>query len=259
MKNQKMTIEMVSFPILWVPMFQLEKTKYVIETTNNSKSDLLIFPGFTLYSEQELQKFMKKVRNTKSLIYMEVGDGTPNPSNRYSLMYQNGEILKSCTTQQFTTSGEVDKNPNLINEYVEILEKERMFNLNGKTITLIICGEINFLKNIQSDENRVEIRTDNPTIMKKYDDIISRTDIFINPQHTPMGNQGKLKKRREFLSQNNKIYCSTTNVDGNIPTEQIPDKLNGVSIQYCIQNGNPVEGEIDDWSMVRIVKQYVFK
>ena len=256
MKNQ-MTIEMVSFPILWSPVFQLDKTKYVLEITKKSKSDLLIFPGFTLYSEKELQIFIKKVKNTKTLIYMEVGDGTPKQTNRYSLLYQNGKTLKSNIIQQFTTSSEVDKNPNLIDEYVNILEEERMFNLNGKTITLIICGEINFLKNIQSEENRVEIRTDNPKLLKKINDIISRTDIFINPQHTPMGNQGKLKKRREFLTRNNKIYCSTTNIDGNIPTEQIPDKLNGDSIQYCFQNGKPVEGEIQTWSPVSIVKQYL--
>jgi hypothetical protein len=256
MKNQ-MTIEMVSFPFLRSPVFQTEKTKYVIEITNKTKSDLLVFPGYTLYSEMELQKFIQKVKNSKTLVYLEVGDGTPKPVTLYSLLYLNGKILKSNIIQYFKKSSEVDKNPTLIDEYGKILGEERIFDIHGKRITLILCGEINFLKNIQSDNNRVEIRTDNLITLKKFNDIISRTDIFINPQHSPMGNQGKMKKRREFLTQNNKIYCSTTNIDGNIPVEQIFDKLNGGSVQYCLQNGKPINGEVQMWSPIYVVKEYL--
>jgi len=259
MKNQSpFTIDMVSFPTSWNPDFQIQKTDSVLEITNKTKSDLLVFSGYTLYSEKELNKFLKRVKNTKSLVYLEVGDGSPRPGNRYFLLYQNGKVIQSNLIQVFSQSSEVDSDPDLINEYVGVLEKERMFSYNGKLLTLVICGEINFLRNVQSDDNRVEIRTNDTSILKKYNEIISKTDIFINPQHTPMGNQGKLKKRREFLSTKGKIYCSTTNLDDNIPVDNVPDKLNGVSIQYCYQNGKPIEGEIQSWGF-HIVKRYLVK
>lgn len=254
-----MNIEMVSFPTSWNPDYQIGKTDHVIEITNTTKSDLLIFPGFTLYSDKELKKFIKKVKNTKTLIYLEVGDGSPRPSNRYFLLFQNGKVIHSNLFQMFSQSNEVDTDSTLMNDYVKVLETERMFTFNGKVLTLVICGEINFLKNVQSEGNRVEIRTSNSVILKKYENIISNTDIFINPQHTPMGNQGKLKKRREFLSKNGKVYCSTTNTEENIPFETIPNKLNGISIQYCFQNGKPIEEEIESWDFSYILKRYRVK
>ena len=53
----------------------------------------------------------------------------------------------------------------------------------------------------------------NKYLKSKFDKILTETDIFINPSHTQMGNQGKMQKRREFLSQDGKIYCSVANLN----------------------------------------------
>jgi hypothetical protein len=66
---------------------------------------------------------------------------------------------------------------------------------------------MNILKNIQSEENRVEFRLAEDKILnERFLKILMETDVFLNPIHSPMGNQGKIQKRREFLSQNEKYY-----------------------------------------------------
>lgn len=63
---------MVSFPSDWKPISKSEKTKQVIDITNQSKADLLVFPGFTLGSEKEFDEFQLKCKNKKTLVVLEV-------------------------------------------------------------------------------------------------------------------------------------------------------------------------------------------
>lgn len=251
-----LTIDMVSFPSYKDRKHLVEKTGQVIDISNDSVSDILIFPGYTLFSENELILFRKNCTNTHSLIFLEVCDGNTNHQNRKFLLYQNGKIIKDNLIQQFVKSSEVEKNPNLIDEYVDILEKDRIHHFKGSNILLVICGEINFLKNIQNENNRVVIRTNNASVRKRYKELVSNTCVFINPQHTPLGNQGKLKKRREYLSKKGRIYCSTTNLKTGILTQNYPKSFKGTSLQYLVKDGKPIEGEILNLDQKYLLKRY---
>ena len=109
------------------------------------------------------------------------------------------------------------------------------------------------MKNIQKQNNKVKFRMeDNPTLEKEFKQIFDKTDIFINPTHTIMGNQGKLKKRREFLSKDGRIFCSVSNAD-----TDIKQNINHKSVQYCFHDRKDLEGAdvIDTDSIVMKVYQ----
>ena len=41
--------------------------------------------------------------------------------------------------------------------------------------------------------------------------IFTKTDVFLNPAHTPMGNLGKMRKRWSYLSRGGRLCVFTTN------------------------------------------------
>ena len=66
-----------------------------------------------------------------------------------------------------------------------------------------------------------------------------------------MGNQGKIQKRREFLSKNKKFYFSASN------TKEDSRNLELKSLQYAFYNGNELIEDnkiITDNSVSRIYK-----
>jgi len=250
-EKKHLILSMVSFPTDWKPIPKSEKTKQVIAIANQSKADLLVFPGFTLGSEKEFEKFQLKCKNKKSLLVLEVLG-----RKRYFLFCQNGKVLKTKIFQYFKESSEVENNPQKMSSYLEKLTNERLVKFKGLKLLLIICGEITFLKSMQSGKNQAIIRSKVPETILKYNELISKTDVFINPQHTPMGRQGNLDKKRKFLSANKRCYCSTTNTDVIVKYDRIMKTLDGSSLQYFYYNGNKVQGEIVFLDETCIVKEY---
>lgn len=250
-EKKQLTLSMASFPDECMPISKSEKTKQVIEIANQSKADFLVFPGFTLGSEKQFELFKVNCKNKKSLIVMEV-----TGRRRYFLLYQNGEVLKTKIYQYFTISDEVDNNPKKMNAYLEKLKNERIFKFKGLNLLLIICGEINFLRSIQSGKKQAIIRSKVPETIDNFNEFLSKIDIFINPQHSPMSRQGNLDKKRMFLSANKRIYCSTANTNTIADDNRVMKTLNGSSIQYFYFNGNKVPGEIASLNKNYIVKEY---
>lgn len=124
------------------------------------------------------------------------------------------KLLAKRTPQVFKTSKEINKKPELMNEYLVELEKSRLLRVGDKWITWLICGEVNILRNVQSDGNRAEFRfTADRLLSKRFRSIVNETDIFVNPTHTIMGNQRKLAMRRAYLSAHGRTFCSASNVD----------------------------------------------
>lgn len=248
--TKNLIINMVSFPDNWKPIPKSEKTKQVTEVSNQSKADLLVFPGFTIGSEKQFGYFLENCTNNQTLIIMEV-----TGRKRYFLLIQNGKVLNTKIYQHFTTSDEVEKNPMKMKSFLEKLKNERVFDFNGWKLLLMICGEINFLKSIQGGGKAV-IRSKSPEILSSFHDVISNTDIFINPQHSPMSRQGNLDAKRVFLSANHRTYCSTANTDTILNYDRILNTLNGSSVQYCYYNGKKVLGKITLLTENYIVKEY---
>ncbi len=97
----------------------------------------------------------------------------------------------------------------------------------------------NILKNKQSEHNKVEFRVDDVTLENEFATILNSANFIINPIHTPMGNQGKISKRREYFSTNNKIYISTNNIE--VELGKSVEKLLQRKLQYVLKNSVSME------------------
>ena len=253
-----MKIDLVSFALHDDLHSVLERTDHVAEIINKSSADIILFPGYTLYSPKEMKKLLKILKGSNALVFLEVGDNTPQYTDRSYSVINKGVSLKDNLSQQFVDSGEVNVNKSLMSHFITILNKERQFDIQNNHILLLICGELNFLQNEQVKDNKVSIRTKDPHLNRDYLSLIKRTKVFLNPQHTPMGNQGKLKKRREYLSSDGKCYCSTTNlVAEQLTVNEILAKFKKNILQYCLFDGIPIAGKIIAVNDSYLHKQYL--
>ena len=81
----------------------------------------------------------------------------------------------------------------------------------------------------------------------RFEKLLEKTDIVLNPIHTLMGNQGKMHKRRELLSANNRFYFSVSHNGER--------KMEAHSLQYAYHNGkvlNESNIEVTDDYQIRI-------
>ncbi len=89
------------------------------------------------------------------------------------------------TFQFFTTSGAIEDNDVLIEAFVNELETRRQFKVGDKNCLLLMCGENNILKNIQSEDNKVTIRIEDKKLEKRFRNILKGVYFILNPIHKP--------------------------------------------------------------------------
>jgi hypothetical protein len=259
-------VGMVSFPIYGnnpiktKKYFKGKKIDIVIDLINeNSDLDLLIFPGHTIFDLDELQTLKAAIKNKRTLIFFEVWDIGQGKTNHKAFVIKNGKVIDREMFQYFIDSKELNKkNKDDINKFLHHLKGNRGFfdEKFSMTLRLLICGEQNILKNEQKNKNKPFFRFDpvkwennkdyvvNLNLHSLFKKIHDETNIYINPTHTIMGNQGKLEQRRRFFSGNRRVYCTTANYDMKEKEIMPRNALERKSIQYCVQNGKAVTGEV---------------
>lgn len=231
-----MKIQIVSYIYGLSDEIRLDLTTEII---NNSHADLLLFSGNTIGSENDIKHLQSTITNNMIEVIFELrAEDSSNSGNRI-FHIKDGKIHDLNTHQLFAQSSDIENDNEFTDKFIHELEEKRRIKIKGYSVLIIQCGEINILKNIQSENNRVEFRLrQNKELNNRFIKLLSDSDIILNPIHTPMGNQGKLKKRREFLTQNNKYYFSASN------TNEVPNKLSLKSLQYAYYNKTALE-EID--------------
>ena len=216
--------------------------------------DIIVFPGWTLLAE-DLALVKRRIKNKKSLVLFEVWD--PRMRKQLGCFIKEGTLQPDKgIIQQFAESrNDVDKVK--LKKVFDQLRNERVLGYKGKNICWLMCGEINVMRNIQNNHNRVEFRLpDDRDLRETFKEICDATDIFINPTHTIMGNQGKLAQRRKFLSQRNKVFCSVSNADTAV-LRKMAQKLTGKAAQYVYKDGREISGKLLPESNDRFVlKEY---
>ena len=224
-----MKVQLVSFQFRKIEAKRLD---YVVDIINHSTADIILFPGNTLLHKKSLAELEKRISNSRLSAIIETGDGHP-------YLIENGTLKEFNTTQLFARSSQIQNNLKLGNEYLDELSEKRIFKICKKRCLLIQCGENNILKNYQKEGNRASFRfDDNQEMNARFSKILSSVDIVLNPIHTPMGNQGKMAKRRELFSSNGRAYFSTCNADAK------HRNLRSKSLQYAYKNGVQLESEI---------------
>jgi hypothetical protein len=175
-------------------------------------TDLVLFSGWTLRDKAELEEVVRRTAGTTQTVILEVGFGlkAKDASEGYYVISPKKDG-PTALKQEFATSDDVNGERDRINSYLDKLEKERCFNISGRKMRLIICGENSVLRNIQSQGNAVACRIDDEGSRRRLDAILRDTDVFLNPSHTPPGNLHKMQKRWEFLSTDGRAALFVTN------------------------------------------------
>ena len=230
-----MVIQLVSYKTTLRADSRLQHTAEII---NSSKADLILFAGHTLASHRDVDELNTLLDNNRTTAVIEVKKDTKSkslPVYHSLFLLQNGVAKDIYTHQLFTDSKTIKAYPELGEHLMLELETRRNFSTANRNVSVIQCGENNILRNIQSEGNRAVFRFEDDAILnKRFADFLNNTDIILNPMHSPMGNQPKMRKRREFFSSNNRAYFSTANFEDE---ESIYNK----SVQYACINGKEQE------------------
>ena len=230
-----MVIQLVSYKTTLRADSRLQHTAEII---NSSKADLILFAGHTLASHRDVDELNTLLDNNRTTAVIEVKKDTKSkslPVYHSLFLLQNGVTKDIYTHQLFTDSKTIKAYPELGEHLMLELETRRNFSTANRNVSVIQCGENNILRNIQSEGNRAVFRFEDDAILnKRFADFLNNTDIILNPMHSPMGNQPKMRKRREFFSDNNRAYFSTANFEDE---ESIYNK----SVQYACINGKEQE------------------
>ena len=230
-----MIVQLVSYKSALRADSRLQHTAEII---NSSKADLILFAGHTLASHRDVDELNTLLDNNMTTAVIEVKKDTKSkslPVYHSLFLLQNGVTKDIYTHQLFTDSKTIKAYPELGEHLMLELETRRNFSTANRNVSVIQCGENNILRNIQSEGNRAVFRFEDDAILnKRFVDFLNNTDIILNPMHSPMGNQPKMCKRREFFSSNNRAYFSTANFEDE---ESIYNK----SVQYACINGKEQE------------------
>ena len=222
--------------------YQYRKTEakrlaYTAEIINRSSADIILFAGHTLLYSKSIAELSKLIRNKRSYAFIETRESDEEFNHPY--LVAKGKIVDLKTHQFFVYSSEIKKDITLGLKYLDELETKRIVKIGSRHCLLVQCGEINILKNHQTEGNRASFRFDDDSEMRsRFEKILSSVDIVLNPMHSLMGNQGKLARRRELFSRDGRLYFSTCNADAK------HKNLRAKSIQYAYQNGIPLCAEM---------------
>ena len=238
-----MIIQLVSYKVSLRANSRLKHTANII---NSSKADLILFSGHTLASHLDVFELNSLIENKTTAAILEVKENAIcelNPVCNSLFLLKDGVVKDMYTHQLFTDSATINAYPELGDHLLLELETRRCFDVANRNVIVIQCGENGILRNKQSEGNKAIFRfEDDVELNKRFTDILDNTQIVLNPIHSPMGNQGKMKKRREYFSDNNRTYFSTANFSDE-------DSVNNKSLQYACINGveqEPVKIEIGE-------------
>lgn len=230
-----MIVQLVSYKSTLRADSRLQHTAEII---NSSKADLILFAGHTLASHRDVDELNTLLDNNMTTAVIEIKKDTKSkslPVYHSLFLLQNGVAKDIYTHQLFTDSKTIKAYPELGEHLMLELETRRNFSTANRNVSVIQCGENNILRNIQSEGNRAVFRFEDDAILsQRFAAFLNKTDIILNPMHSPMGNQGKMRKRRELFSSNNRAYFSTANY---VNEEAIYNK----SVQYACINGKEQE------------------
>lgn len=236
-----MKVQLVSYKSTLRASSRLHKT---IDIVNSSTADLILFAGHTLTKYEDVFELNQNIKNKQVCAIIEVKTNSSSKINikKNSLfLLQNGVVRDMFTSQLFRDSHNIIAYPKLAEHLLLDLETRRKFHIANREVIVIQCGENGILRNVQSEGNKAVFRfKDDKKLNMRFENILKNANIILNPIHSPMGNQGKMCKRREYFSNHNRVYLSSANFSDE-------DSINNKSVQYACINGieqKPINIEI---------------
>ncbi|RYY47083.1 MAG: hypothetical protein EOO06_13200 [Chitinophagaceae bacterium] len=235
-----MKVELISYTSDLDSALKLKLTKQLF---NQSEADIILFPGHTIDTVKDLKHLSNSLENNhRTVAFLELKEIGARGMTNWSFKIENNALINCNSNQQFVTSKDIEGNEQLAANLLHAINTSRLHKVKGKRVCYLICGEMNILTNIQGQDNKVVIRSD--IYKKEFDEIFRSADIILNPLHTPMGNQGKMHKRRVYFSKKQGAYFSTANLEYK---KQYAEEYfkRSKSLQYAYYNGKPLKPEAE--------------
>ena len=221
-----------------------KRIECTIEILNSATEPFVMFSGHTLFEDKDILSVESRLTNKHVTALLEIRHVKSSCflNNEHCLfLVRNGKVHNMFSQQLFATSKEIKNNADLAKRLLLELKQRRKIEVEGKRCLILQCGENNILKNIQLEHNRAVFRfSDNMVLSKRFQTLLDETDIILNPIHTPMGNQDKMQKRREYLSADNRYYFSCSNTRPRDKQKQIEEGSLQHKLQYAYRNSLPI-------------------
>lgn len=219
-----MKIQLISFSGELNPNYQ---NALIVDIINNSKADLILFPGHALRDADDRYYVGDCLTNEKVTAIIEIQkDGIMKSPNEL-FIYREGEFEDMYTSQVFSTADHVNGNAVLMNKLLDEMPR-RQFKCCGKRFAVLLCGESAIVSGKGEGEFRFK---ENPAMNKRFEKLMNETDVFLNPIHSIQGHQNQISKRRSVLSSNGRYYLSAA------CTENREQSLDLKSLQYICHDG----------------------
>lgn len=210
------------------------RQRIICDVINNSNADLILFPGHTLRNPDDLEYLQQHLRKRNLVAIFELEESWPSSVMRTTnelIMYKNGKITDMYTSQLFSTNRDLQGKKALMEKFFDELPR-RQFEWCEKLITIILCGENSFLSGSRKKNLEADFRFKDEThLLKRFNQLLTETDLFLNPIHSIQGEQGVMSRRRKLLSSEGRYYFSTSFL-GDHNTD-----LSVKSLQYAWHNG----------------------
>ena len=239
-----MKIQLISFSGELNPNYQMA---LVIDIINNSKADLILFPGNALRDVDDRCYVEDHLTNENVTAIIEIRkDGIMGSPNELFICRER-KLYDMYTCQVFSQAEHVNGNAVLMEKLLDEMPR-RQFECCGKKFTVLQCGESAIVSGKGDGEFRFK---ENQTMNQRFEKLMKDTDVFLNPIHTFQGRQNQISKRRSVLSSNKRYYLSAA------CTESWEQSLDLKSLQYICYNGEEIVIEPDIHEEERYVSRTV--
>ena len=246
-----MKIQLVSFKkhARYTSKLQVTRPNAMADFLSHSTADFVMFSEHALRTQDDLTIVQLFNSNTKIVALLELKEGKTLNGNRMYLL-QGGE-WSYIGNQVFSTSDEVD--PSHVDALLETIEgkyerfgDKRQFEVAGKNFLILQCGENNILKGLSGT---AEFRLKNhPSLEKRFNDILEKVNIVLNPVHERWGRFGSFLARLRKFSENGRYCFSCTQMQENMLEKAINNPTHNTT-QVVMHNGeliSPISSEVID-------------
>lgn len=201
-KNET-TVGTLSFPVNSKKIREeLRDNSQIVSTIlKQRRPALLLCAGWSI-PKQGLSYVVSATKRLKTVVILE----TVDQSYRKTYWRIKAGQSNRMGNQKFSKRKQIKKS----RQYLRLLAgeaKSRSFRFSGRSVFLLICGEILIVK------GRNDVHFEKGVATKLFDALRAKNAFVLNPTHTRMANDGTVKAWRRFLSQGTRLYLSASNWD----------------------------------------------
>lgn len=213
----------------------ITRKRVFVKVANQLQSDIILFPGHSLKDIDDAIEVASQLKKNHPLIILELENFGNTTLRIHNAIFsiKDKKLINHYTGQLFSSRDDIKGQEVLMAKFFDEIPR-RSFNYDGKSFLIVQCGENSFLGNRQADSNKAYFSFENnERLNERFERMMADYDVLLNPIHTIQGNQGKMSKRREYLSKDGRYYFGTCSLD-----EKTEGNLKHKCLQYALRSGN---------------------